>query len=442
MSLTIINSHSSKSTINTCRWSPDGHLVATAGQDSVIRLFDIRTFRELEVLKGHEKEVNCIEWHPIHHSLLVSGDALGTINYFSLLSPTPSTPLTTLSAAHEDAVFSLSFHPLGHILCSGSKDFTARFWCRARPPGGQEFDKWHLSEEGAAQKELERITKREWGTGAGTNQSPAANAAGGEVALPGLSNLVAAVNNTVKTGPTAANGPPGLPGLSGLPGLGAPNVRTATPPSRVSTPSSMGPPGPGGQTQAQSQGQGQGQGGQFGRGRGALPSQNDMLRHNHVPRGFADRDRNGGGDREGMDRDRDPRGRQDPRGNQMYGRGPGGPGGPPPGPPGQGSGPGQGGYNYPPAPPNYPPYPPSSYPPPPPNNNNNNNNPSGYPPAPNYAMPPGPGGPPQHYSYNRPPQGPPQNGPGGQGNYGAPASGGYGQYGGGGGGGYSRDGRR
>ncbi|ADV20919.1 Integral subunit of the pre-mRNA cleavage and polyadenylation factor (CPF) complex, putative; Pfs2p [Cryptococcus gattii WM276] len=436
--------HSSKSTINTCRWSPDGHLVATAGQDSVIRLFDIRTFRELEVLKGHEKEVNCIEWHPIHHSLLVSGDALGTINYFSLLSPTPSTPLTTLSAAHEDAVFSLSFHPLGHILCSGSKDFTARFWCRARPPGGQEFDKWHLSEEGAAQKELERITKREWGTGtgAGTNQSPAANAAGGggEVALPGLSNLVAAVNNTVKTGPTNANGPPGLPGL---PGLGAPNVRTGTPPSRVSTPSSMGPPGPGGQTQTQSQGQGQG--GQFGRGRGALPSQNDMLRHNHVPRGFADRDRSSGGDRGGMDRDRDPRGRQDPRGNQMYGRGPGGPGGPPPGPPGQGSGPGQGGYIYPPAPPNYPPYPASSYPPPPPPpppNNNNNNNPSGYPPAPNYAMPPGPGGPPQHYPYNRPPQGPPQNGPGGQGNYGAPASGGYGQYGGGGGGGYGRDGRR
>lgn len=182
--------------------------MATAGQDSVIRLFDIRTFRELEVLKGHEKEVNCIEWHPIHHSLLVSGDALGTINYFSLLSPTPSTPITTLSAAHEDAVFSLSFHPLGHILCSGSKDFTARFWCRARPPGGQEFDKWHLTEEGAAQKELERITKREWGT----NALPA-NAAGGgggggdkqQVALPGLSNLVAAVNS-VKTGPTTTGG--------------------------------------------------------------------------------------------------------------------------------------------------------------------------------------------------------------------------------------------
>jgi polyadenylation factor subunit 2 len=52
-------SHSHKSTINACNWNPDGHLVATAGGDGTIRLFDIRTFRELEAMKGHTKEVNC-----------------------------------------------------------------------------------------------------------------------------------------------------------------------------------------------------------------------------------------------------------------------------------------------------------------------------------------------------------------------------------------------
>jgi WD40 repeat protein len=51
--------HSHKSTINACSWNPDGHLVATAGGDGTVRLFDIRTFRELEALKGHTKEVNC-----------------------------------------------------------------------------------------------------------------------------------------------------------------------------------------------------------------------------------------------------------------------------------------------------------------------------------------------------------------------------------------------
>ncbi|EIW68862.1 hypothetical protein TREMEDRAFT_31214, partial [Tremella mesenterica DSM 1558] len=125
--------HSHKSTINTCAWSPSGHLVATAGGDSTVRLFDIRTFRELEPLKGHTKEINTIEWHPIHPSLFVTGDAAGAIAYWSLVSPDPSKPISMLESAHEDGVFSLAFHPLGHLLCSGSKDFTARFWCRARP---------------------------------------------------------------------------------------------------------------------------------------------------------------------------------------------------------------------------------------------------------------------------------------------------------------------
>jgi polyadenylation factor subunit 2 len=34
-------------------------MVATAGGDGLVRLFDIRTFKELEPLKGHDKEVTC-----------------------------------------------------------------------------------------------------------------------------------------------------------------------------------------------------------------------------------------------------------------------------------------------------------------------------------------------------------------------------------------------
>ncbi|TYJ59171.1 hypothetical protein B9479_000160 [Cryptococcus floricola] len=244
--------HSAKSTVNACRWSPDGHLVATGGQDNVIRLFDIRTFRELEVLKGHQKEVNTIEFHPIHHSLIVSGDAAGAINYYSLDSPTPSEPITSLSSAHEDAVFSLSWHPLGHILCSGSRDFTARFWCRARPSGGQEDDKWHLGEDGAAQRELEKVHKRAWGV-------PARSEKKEEASLPGLSNLMAAVgnNNSHSSSLPGLSAPPGLPGLGGL---GASNGG----PSRTSTPGSMS---------------------DAGFRRGALPSQGDMLKQNNVPGG-------------------------------------------------------------------------------------------------------------------------------------------------------------
>ncbi|OCF34736.1 polyadenylation factor subunit 2 [Kwoniella heveanensis BCC8398] len=281
--------HSHKSTINTCNWSPDGHLVATAGGDGVVRLFDIRTFRELEAMKGHSKEINCLEWHPIHHSLFVSGDAGGTINHYSLTSPTPSEPITSLASAHEDAVFSLSFHPLGHVLCSGSKDFTARFWQRARPVGGHENDRWHLGEERAMGLKMEMESGSGWGDRAKKNlpnqQQPSKDE---EIALPGLSNLVAAVNaqvgpasaGLVSSKPTSVKpehmvnpliaNPPGLPGLGAYNGGGGADGLTTQQPltGRTHTPPVGGA------------GAGPGQGVGFQRTRAPLPSQGEMLRQN------------------------------------------------------------------------------------------------------------------------------------------------------------------
>jgi WD40 repeat protein len=49
--------HSHRAVVNSTRWSPDGNLVATAGGEGLIRLFDIRTFKELEPLKGHKEPI-------------------------------------------------------------------------------------------------------------------------------------------------------------------------------------------------------------------------------------------------------------------------------------------------------------------------------------------------------------------------------------------------
>lgn len=242
--------------------------MVTAGGDGMIRLFDIRTFRELEPMKGHTKEINCelrlasasiqlmrsgLEWHPIHHNLLVSGDASGAIFYWSLLSPDPSQPVTVLEAAHEDAVFSLSFHPLGHILCSGSKDFTARFWSRARPMGGHEVDRWHIGEEKAMgakmEMDMEKAPKRT------TRQED------GELpGLPGLTNFGEARPPFMNGNGNGAAGPPGMgggggavPGFGGLPGMGGATVRA------------WGAPDGGG-------------GAAFPRAQGPLPSQDEMLK--------------------------------------------------------------------------------------------------------------------------------------------------------------------
>ncbi|KAF6751310.1 WD40-repeat-containing domain protein [Ephemerocybe angulata] len=162
--------HQHKNTIQALAWSPNGNLVASASRDQTVRVFDIRAMKEFRVLKGHKKEVCSIAWHPVH-PILVSGGSEGAILHWDLSSsdvssdsapttvgaagqpssnmpasasmggldfngqqaPLVSTPRATLSQAHDSNVWALTFHPLGHILVSGSNDHTTRFWSRERP---------------------------------------------------------------------------------------------------------------------------------------------------------------------------------------------------------------------------------------------------------------------------------------------------------------------
>jgi len=83
--------------------------------------------------------VIAVAWHPVH-PLLVSGGSEGAILHWDLSTPEEnnftsaiSPPRATLSQAHDSNVWSLAYHPFGHILVSGSNDHTTRFWSRERP---------------------------------------------------------------------------------------------------------------------------------------------------------------------------------------------------------------------------------------------------------------------------------------------------------------------
>jgi polyadenylation factor subunit 2 len=89
-----------------------------------------------------------VAWHPIHENMFVSGSWEGAMNFWLVGD---SNPKSVIESAHVTSVFALDWHPMGHILASGSNDHTTRFWTRNRP-GDPMNDAMNLSKE--EQKDL------------------------------------------------------------------------------------------------------------------------------------------------------------------------------------------------------------------------------------------------------------------------------------------------
>lgn len=170
----LTNLHGHKNTIAKTVFEPThGQLLATCARDQVARVFDIRMMRDVLLLRGHDKELTTLTWHPVHRSLLSTGSADGSIHHYLLdepnlpegtaptISPYDSNdpanapaqilfPTHRIPFAHETHVWSLAWHPLGHILASGSNDRVTRFWSRARPGETDCFnDRYHLGDTAA-----------------------------------------------------------------------------------------------------------------------------------------------------------------------------------------------------------------------------------------------------------------------------------------------------
>eukprot|EP00747_Dinoflagellata_sp_TGD_P029792 gnl/TRDRNA2_/TRDRNA2_134173_c1_seq1.p1 gnl/TRDRNA2_/TRDRNA2_134173_c1~~gnl/TRDRNA2_/TRDRNA2_134173_c1_seq1.p1 ORF type:complete len:419 (+),score=94.20 gnl/TRDRNA2_/TRDRNA2_134173_c1_seq1:264-1520(+) len=134
-----------KHTVTKVRWSPDGQWLASGSKDQLVMLMDIRTMNVRKVFKAHQKEVTSLCWHPETNGLLASGGHDNAIHFWDTAAKgsdrhclgdsgaSAAAPIASLPAAHDGPVWSLSWHQLGHLLVSGSHDYSVRFWSRARP---------------------------------------------------------------------------------------------------------------------------------------------------------------------------------------------------------------------------------------------------------------------------------------------------------------------
>uniref|UniRef100_T1J4C0 Uncharacterized protein n=1 Tax=Strigamia maritima TaxID=126957 RepID=T1J4C0_STRMM len=134
--------HAHKSTVMEVRWNQNGNWMLTASRDHLIKLFDIRNLsQEVQTFRGHKKEVSSLAWHPIHESLFCSGGSDGAVMFWVVGA---DKEVGAMEQAHDSIVWSLAWHPLGHILCSGSNDHSSKFWTRNRP-GDKMRDKYNLN---------------------------------------------------------------------------------------------------------------------------------------------------------------------------------------------------------------------------------------------------------------------------------------------------------
>ncbi|MBN3943755.1 caspase family protein [Nostoc sp. NMS9] len=107
--------------VRSLSFSPNGQLLATAGEDGIIRLWNLQG-QLLAELKGHQNRVRGIRFSP-DSQLIASGGDDDTIRIWNLQGQQ-----LREWKANQNSVNSVSFSPNGQMLATAGKNSTIRLW--------------------------------------------------------------------------------------------------------------------------------------------------------------------------------------------------------------------------------------------------------------------------------------------------------------------------
>ncbi|MDB9371861.1 serine/threonine-protein kinase [Nodularia sphaerocarpa] len=103
--------------------SPDSQILASSGDDRLIKVWNLATGKEIATLKSHWQRVNVVAISPDGRTL-VSGSDDKTIKIWDL----PTGELVRTLRGHSDSIQAIAISPDGATLASASDDQTIKLW--------------------------------------------------------------------------------------------------------------------------------------------------------------------------------------------------------------------------------------------------------------------------------------------------------------------------
>ncbi len=122
--------------VNALVYSPNGKILASAGDDHVIRFWDAETDRELRQLAGHKSQVNCVAFSP-DGKILASGGEDKTIRFWDVSTGKELSQINK----HPGPVVAVAYAPDGKSLVSGGNEEGGNI-CVWESDNGKEVRRW------------------------------------------------------------------------------------------------------------------------------------------------------------------------------------------------------------------------------------------------------------------------------------------------------------
>jgi WD40 repeat protein/serine/threonine protein kinase len=110
--------------VRTVSFRRDGKVLATAGADPVIRLWDVSSGQVTSTLLGHRDHVQCIDFSS-DGQYLVSGARDGNVRFWEIAT---RKAMASLDGQHPGGVNSVAFAPDGLTAASAGQDGTVKLW--------------------------------------------------------------------------------------------------------------------------------------------------------------------------------------------------------------------------------------------------------------------------------------------------------------------------